>query len=273
MNLWATTALSLTLSGASLTAQSVPPAPPVAVWNWQQSGSYIGVGVVDINERVAEQLKMNRPHGVEITYVTENSPAMDAGVKKGEVIISFRGQDIESVEQFARLVRETPVGREAPLTLVSKSGRRDVTITMGARGETAAMELRKRMERTAPLIAFDVPRTLMVTRSNALGATLEPVDGQLARFFGADAGVLVRDVDSGSPADDAGLLAGDFIVEVQKVKVARPSDVRREIARAGAEDQVQVTVLRNKSRKTVAVEAGRDERDQPLRTRSVRSPR
>ncbi len=288
MTIVTTAVLSCTLAAAVAWAQPQPPAPqppqppapPVAVWNRQQSGSYLGVGVVDVNGEVAERLGMSRPHGVEIARVADGSAARKAGLKKGDVIVRFRDQEIEGVEQFARLVRETPAGRLAPVTVLSDAGERSITVEMGARrGGPGGVDqdfIRKQVEQSfrgaMSRMSMDIPRPVMVTRNRSLGATLESLDGQLASFFSVEHGVLVRAVDDGSPAAEAGLRAGDVMVKIGGESVRRPNEVRRELSRAAGES-AQVEIVRSSHKKTLAVETKRmsASRPRPVRARSVAS--
>lgn len=287
MTIVTTTILSCTLAAAVAWAQPQPPAPqppqppvpPVAVWNWQQSGSYLGVGVVDVNSEVAERLGMSRVHGVEIARVADGSAAQKAGLQKGDVILRFRDQEIEGVEQFVRLVRETPVGREAPLTVLAEAGERSITVEMGSRrGGPGGIDqdfIRKQVEQSfrgaLSRMSMDIPRSVMVTRNRSLGATLESLDGQLAAFFGVEHGVLVRAVDDASPAAEAGLRAGDVIVTIGEESVRRPNDVRRGLARAAGES-AKFEIMRSRHKQTLTVETKRmSAARRPVRARSVAS--
>src|SRR5262252_9402636 len=110
------------------------PRPPVAVAvSPQGSSSFLGVGVKEVDSDRAKELKLKEEAGVEVMHVDENSPAEKAGIKAGDVIIDYNNQRIEGIEQFSRLVRETPAGRDvklqvfrngAPQTIVAKIGSR-----------------------------------------------------------------------------------------------------------------------------------------------------
>ena len=78
-------------------------------------GTYLGVNLAEIDANRAKELKLKEDYGVEITRVEENSPAEKAGVKAGDVVLEYNGQRVEGMEQFGRMVRETPPGREVKL--------------------------------------------------------------------------------------------------------------------------------------------------------------
>ncbi len=93
------------------------PKPAAPVW----SGSYLGVMLQEIDDERAKALRLSEEAGVEVTRVEPDSPADKAGVKTGDVALEYNGQHVEGMEQFSRLVHETPPGREAKL-VVSRSG-------------------------------------------------------------------------------------------------------------------------------------------------------
>src|ERR1039458_10429789 len=91
-------------------------------------GTYLGVGVVDVDSERAKTLKLKEDRGVEISSVTEGGPADKAGIKQGDIVLEYNGQPVEGLTQFQRLVHETPAGRQvkvevwrngAPLTLTA----------------------------------------------------------------------------------------------------------------------------------------------------------
>ena len=78
-------------------------------------------------------MKLKEPYGVEITRVEEGSPAEKAGLKAGDVVLEYNGERVEGMEQFGRLVRETPAAREVKL-LVSRGGAvQTIAATLGTR--------------------------------------------------------------------------------------------------------------------------------------------
>ena len=224
------------------------PAPAIVTRN---SGSYLGVGVVEVTAERAKALNLREEQGVEVTRVEDDSPADKAGIKTSDVVVEYNGQRIEGLEQFMRLVRETPPGREVKLTISRNGSRQQVMVKTGSRkawltsryGENA-LEI-PRIE--LPDIRIpDVPRAFMSWRSTILGIEAESLDSQLAQFFGVKEGVLVRSVVKGSPAEKAGIRAGDVIVRVDDTKVATPREVTSAVRSAKSRKTVNLTAVREK---------------------------
>src|SRR5271155_2683156 len=87
--------------------QTPSPAPKVMRVS-AVSSSFFGVMVQEIDSERAKALKLGEEAGVEITRVEPESPADHAGLKVGDAIVEFNGQKVEGMEQFSRLVHETP---------------------------------------------------------------------------------------------------------------------------------------------------------------------
>jgi serine protease Do len=168
--------------------------------------------------------------GVEVTRVEKDSPAEKAGLMAGDVVIQYAGQHVEGIEQFSRLVRETPPGREVKLDIWRNGASQTVTAKVAARRGVVAGVPGDGFQFTLPELPMpDIPRSLMTWRTTLLGVEAESLDGQLAQFFGVKEGVLVRSVVTGSPAESAGIKAGDVITRVDDSNVRTPADLTSRI--------------------------------------------
>src|SRR5215469_12205965 len=98
-----------------------------------RSGSYLGVGVIDIEEERAKALNLKEARGVEIKSVDADSRAAKAGLKEGDVVLDYNGTPVAGVEQFARLVRETPAGRQVHLNVWRSGAPQTITATVATR--------------------------------------------------------------------------------------------------------------------------------------------
>jgi len=232
------------------------PKPAAPVW----SGSYLGVMLQEIDSERAKALRLSEEAGVEITRVEPDSPADKAGVKTGDVALEYNGQHVEGMEQFSRLVHETPPGREVKLVVSRNGATQTLMVKVGARraGVVGAMlppPVPDRLDIHIP----DMPRSVMLWRSSTLGVEVESLEGQLAQYFGVKEGVLVRSVLKGSVAEKAGIKAGDVITRVGDSKVASPADVSSRI-RSGHGTPLSVGLMRDHKEMTLTVAIDDDQR-------------
>jgi serine protease Do len=255
---------------AAAPAPPAPPPPPPSgyagemVQVMKAGGSFLGVGVQEINSERSKALNLKEEHGVEVTKVEADSPAAKAGLKVGDAVLEYNGQRVEGVDQFIRFVRETPAGRTVKL-LVSRGGAtQTVPATIAAR-KTPRMT---GMPGMAPMEGFkveipdfavtmpDIPKATMSWRSSMLGVEAESLgESQLASYFGVKEGVLVRSVMKGTPAEKAGIKAGDVLLKVDDSKVTSPRDVTGAMrsARANSKKTLSVDLIREKKEMTVPV--------------------
>ena len=203
----------------------------------RSGGSYLGVAVVEIEGDRARALKLREERGVEVKVVDEGSPAAKAGVKADDVVQEFNGQHVEGTAQFIRMVAETPPGRKVTLGVIRAGSVVSLPVTLEARSGSRMEALRNEFRLNGseiilpplppmpPVAMPDLPRATMFWRTGALGIETEALNPQMADFFGVKQGVLVRMVNRDSPAERAGLKAGDVIVKADGQPVAETRQI------------------------------------------------
>ena len=236
-------------------------------------GSFLGVNVAEVDGDRARELKLKEERGVEIKKVEPGSPAEKAGLKEGDVVLEYNGQRVEGTESFIRMVRETPVGRTARMQISRDGNPQSFTAVLGQRkdggfGKSFGLTIPP-IPPIPPMPNLDVPRSVVTLRTPRVGLETESLSGQLADFFGVKEGVLVRSVDKGSPAEKAGLKAGDVVLRVDGHTISRPRDLSDELRNSWEKKTVPVLVMRGKKELTLNVEL--PERSESLpRGRTVR---
>jgi len=226
-------------------------------------GTYLGVNLAEIDANRAKELKLKEDYGVEITRVEENSPAEKAGVKPGDVVLEYNGQRVEGMEQFGRMVRETPPGREAKLTISRNGATQTLMAVLGSRKVRFPGNFPPGFE-VPEFHMPDIPQIYTATRSAMLGVEAESLGSQLAVYFGVKEGVLVRSVLENTPAQKAGIKAGDVITKVDGMAVTTPSELSSAVRAANAKKTYTVELVRDRKPVTVSVNVeDRSERSIP----------
>lgn len=244
------------------------PAPPAAYSFRIGSGSYLGVYIREVSEADVKRLDLPEERGALITDVPEDGPAAEAGLRTDDVIVSWNGSRIESAAQLTRVVGETPAGRSVEVGYVRDGRQRTANVELSDRSPAIARvfpgggldeESRAQLEKS-----LDGMRTRLRSldgngfahlfmSGGRLGVGVQNLGDQLADYFGAtDGGVLVSSVREDSPAERAGLKAGDVILRVGDEKVEDPGDLMTAINRAEA-GEVQLRILRDRKERTVKV--------------------
>jgi serine protease Do len=225
--------------------------------------------------------------GVRIDGVDDDSPAAKAGVKEGDLVVEFDGERVRSARQLTRLVQETADGRTVKMTLVRGSARQTVDITPEASATAGAWnlqvepEIRTELERSlrglrdvpelrGPMFDFRFDGVPGMSASRGrLGVRVETLSDQLAEYFGVPGGgVLISEVTADSPAQKAGLEAGDVITAVNGTAVREAGDLVEALREAGERGEVRLDLVRDKKTTTVTATLAA-----PAATRPRRSPR
>ncbi len=180
----------------------------------------LGVEIQPVTPDLAKSLGAPDTTGALVASVIGDSPAMRAGIKQGDIILEYDGKKVPKSDALPRVVANTPVGHEVPVTVLRDG--RTVPITV------KVAELTEHHEATLAA-AHD---------GDTLGLVLQPLDAGVARGLGIDdtRGLLVRSVKDSSRAANAGLQPGDVIVEVDHHPVGTVADLERDVHahRAGA---------------------------------------
>ncbi len=226
------------------------------------SHGYLGVGMAtSITEARAAELKLKDSRGVLVTNVGADTPAAKAGLKESDVIIEFQGQPVENAEQLQRLVRDTPPGHKVTLKIIRDGAPQTLSATLSARPIIAppnSGEFHFQIPPVPPVPAFPwndnssesgrwnfpAPAISFGPRFTS-GIDAESLTGQLADYFGVKKGVLVRSVIPGSPAEKAGMRAGDVLVRVGSTPIKTVQEFTFRIVSRDASTPITLTVVRN----------------------------
>jgi S1-C subfamily serine protease len=219
-------------------------------------GSAIGVSIRDLNADEALKAKIQQAGGVVVQEVEEGSAAAKAGLKVDDVIVEFDGERVRSARNFTRLVQETPDGRTVKAIVVRSGARQTLDLTPEASARPFAADIvlpdiQREIERGMRAIPrnfsfdFDPDAVFPGFPQGRLGITAAPLTDQLAAYFKVRAGVLVSNVAPGSPAEKAGLRAGDVITSVNGRNVDNPRVLTEELRDVKPQADVELGITRD----------------------------
>jgi serine protease Do len=192
----------------------------------------LGVVIQEVNEDLAKQFHLSEPEGALVSQVTRNSPASEAGIKIGDVIVTYDGKKVEDTRQLRNFVAATPPGTRVPIEVIRDGKRETLSATIGTlTAETAEAG-------AAPSGSEE--------QLAALGLKAKTLTPQLARQYGLEneKGVLITGVDGGSVASMAGLQAGDVIAEADRQPVTNIRELEAVLAKAKNKDRVLLLIKR-----------------------------
>ncbi|MBI2116714.1 MAG: DegQ family serine endoprotease [candidate division NC10 bacterium] len=162
---------------------------------------WLGVVIQQVTPPAADALGLRESQGALVSEVMVDSPAEKVGIRRGDVILRFRGKSVTEVRDLPRFVAETPVGAEVELDILRDGKSRTLHLRVG--------ELRE--ERLAQVHPQDP----------GFGLTVQDLTPELAKGLGVPEGqgVAVTRVAPGSASEEAGIRQGDVILEVNRKSV------------------------------------------------------
>jgi serine protease Do len=247
-------------------------------------GAYLGVQAQEVTKENFSKLGLSKVQGVAVDKVLENSPAAQAGLQTGDVILRFNGEEVTSVKKLMRLIGEVAPDHQATLAVLRGGSEREISVTLSKRPpmplfENGGFAMRvpvmpngqfpqlppgnlPRMREMPQIREFptmregDLPDNLVwrFSPGRQIGVAVEPLTKQLAEYFGVTdgKGLLISSVRENSPAARAGLKAGDVIVEADGKQLNRDLDLMRAVNEK-KEGDVSLTIIRDKNRQTIRV--------------------
>jgi len=173
---------------------------------------WLGVAVQPITKELAEAFDLPARKGALVSQVTPGSPADDAGIERGDVIVRFDGDEVEEMRDLPRLVAATPVGKEADVEVIRKGKRRTVEVEIG------------KLEDKRPGATRGERSGL-----SGFGLRVDDLTPMMRQRYGIEetTGVVVTGVDPAGPAAAAGIREGDVLLEVDRKPVKSAADVAR----------------------------------------------
>jgi serine protease Do len=237
--------LLATIAPAAALAQTQPP------WGWgppatsHAEGPALGVLVDDIPFDRLDGMGLS--YGVEVAEVVAGTPAAEAGLLAGDILVKVNGQPVFSVSRLQWLVSQA-----APEAALEVTYRREGNLS------TASITPRPMSPVPEPPAPTEHRQQWQRDMPGYLGARLQPLTAGLREAFAvpADAGALVVEIYENSPAGRADLRAGDVLVRMDRKTIRDITDVRRVLDYFGAGETVQVEIIRDRKPQTLVVELG-----------------
>jgi len=189
----------------------------------------VQVSTQHLTPEAAKAFGLPSNSGSLISAVNPNGPADKAGLRPGDVVTEFNGKPVKDSDSLVAMVVSTKPGTAVPLTVYRDNQRKALTITID--------ELDLEAEQGRSARRGGEPNNDQPSTSTGFGMTLDAITPDVARRLDLPAnsgGAVVSDVDRESPAGNAGIAAGDVILEVNRQKVSTVTQVTRELQKVTA---------------------------------------
>ncbi len=193
---------------------------------------WLGVMIQEVTPELAEQFELDEPQGALVGRVMPDGPAAEAGIERGDVIVEFDGEAIESWNELPRVVAATPVDKKVRVTVLRDGRRKSLRVMVGTLEDDEVRKLA-----SAPGSA------------ETYGLRVQDLTPDLAEQLGVDEGhgVVVTQVEPGSPAAEADLRRGDVILELGHSEVESAGDLAEKLEEADAERGALLLIRRGEA--------------------------
>jgi serine protease Do len=207
----------------------------------------IGVSVTDVPLNALAEFGMKERRGALVGSVTANGPAAKAGIEPGDVIVEFNGKPVQKRDQLVSMVVTTKPGTSVPVKVMRDKAEKSLTITVDELDlDNEAMRASRRGEPDNPDVSENV----------SFGLSLGVLSSDMARRLRVPSGtegVVVTDVEIGSPGQRAGISRGDVILQVNRRSVSSPREADRALDAVPSGGTAFLLILRNGQQNFVTV--------------------
>jgi serine protease Do len=192
---------------------------------------WLGVYIQKVTPEIAESLGLEEPKGALVASVMNGTPAAEAGIQVGDVIVKFNDQEVKESNELPMLVARTPVGKKAKLEVIRRGKVKTLTVEIG--------ELKDEEVAAAT-----------TGSAEEYGLTVQELTPEIAENIGIEPstkGVVISRIEPGSAADDAGLQPGDVIIGVNQEPVEGLSAYRKAMREGGTKKSILFLVRRGEN--------------------------
>jgi serine protease Do len=198
---------------------------------------WMGISVQDVSEDIAKNLKLKERSGALISEVFKGDPADKAGLQPGDVVIEVNGTKIKDSHQLLIVIASFHVGEKVNIKILRDSQEKTFQVTVAERKDKPEVAVEKDAWKEGS------------------GMTVQDITPQIARQMDIPKtkGVIVTDVEEGSPADEVGIQPRDIILQINKVTINSMKDYQREMSKKSAKNSIMFLIKRGKSTFYVAL--------------------
>jgi len=195
---------------------------------------WLGVGIQDITEDIAEYYNVDKEKGVLITEVFEGDPAEQAGIKAKDIIVAVDGKQVTSTRDLSLLIANTSVGKKTAIDIIRDGKRMTKYVTIAKRNDTESTFSSHTQQKS----------------DYTLGLKIANLTPELAEKYGhkkGDKGVLVVDIQQGGKAEAASIQQGDLIKEVNRVSINSVDEFNNEVDDVKSGQTIHLFIKRSHS--------------------------
>ncbi len=210
---------------------------PQLIENGKVERGWLGIWMEIVSDELAEKLNLDMPRGVLVEVVGPKSPAQKAGIQRGDVIVTFDGQQVQDSDHLRHIVGATKIGKSVEVTVIRKGGKeKQLTVKLGRRTE-------ENLASISPDEELPIVEQADKEEATLAGLQVQELTPEIAKRYGyasGEKGVIVRQVERGSDAEKEGIKPGYLIQELEWMPVDDLESYSRIAEQLKAQDKRRV---------------------------------
>ncbi len=252
---------------------------------------WLGVGITDLDETKRGSLGIDKQHVVVVTEIYEDSPAKEAGIQTGDVIVSVSGNDVRSTKQLVEIIAGMDPYTKIEIELLRDGKKTIKNVVLGVRphrfvfGDDENEQFFLNLEGLGALTQLGMgglealgtleraffPRVdigMGWAGKGRLGVYVDNLSDGLAEYFEISdgRGVLVEEIVQGGPAAIGGIRAGDVIIMIGDTRVSDTDELIDAISDMTADVPTPIVIVRKGSEMTLEVTVAESDSDEHAAT-------
>ena len=251
-------------------------------------GGWLGIGIQELDSKIRGKLDIDSDiEGILITEIYDDSPAEEAGLEEHDILVSVNGEKGKDLSDFVELIRANAPGTDVEIQVYRDGKMKTVGATLGERENTfiwkgmEGLEGLKGLEALEGLEGLKALEHIVIPqidigmsswgRRGRLGVYIENVSGDLAEYFEIPGGegVLVEGIVEDSPAEAAGIKAGDIIYKVDGEAICCTEELVASIAKMEADEETPVVLIRKGNEVVVQAVVAESEYDKAMQAYKI----
>ena len=189
---------------------------------------WLGVVIQKVTPEIAKTFGLKETEGALVSDVTEDGPAEKAGIKRGDVIVSFNGKAIKEVDTLPKLVGATEIGKKAKVGIIRDKKSLEMEVVIGELKDEKLQASKK------PEVEKD------------FGLVVQNITPEIAKHLNLKdkRGVIVTDVQPGSPAQEGDIRSGDIIKEISRKPIKNIEDFKEAVKKVNIKEGAVLLIQR-----------------------------
>lgn len=248
-------------------------------WLWitqsdEGEHAWLGVVIQNLDEKLRSKYDIDSDlTGVLVSETNKDSPAEKAGIKSGDVIVEIADDVVDDIDELVEAIVSREPGDNVEIKLWRDGSMKTVRAELAAK---AGQKYKRAYHIADALKALDdldivipqIPHLYLgvsgIGGKGRLGVYIDEINGDLAEYFEIPdgKGVLVEGIVEGSPAEKAGIKAGDIILEIDGERIEDLDDLTDEISEMETDAETPIVILRKGDRLTLTAVVGESVEEQ-----------